>query len=164
MLRKDYVPSYQRVDNGRVRHSIKRQTDFCHDKATHQIKVLCNSECDKKLIWKVCLFLVEDMMFNSVLEHAREALRHIANMLVNLEDARAHPSKSTWIAREMTKLLYKEKDGYFYDYDLFSRKRITPQISAGLAAAYRERNKAKDTNTILKKLLERVFPRNVLST
>lgn len=130
------VPTYTRVDKGKVANHDERPSTYFYDRAVHLIKVSYDNDYDEARIAKSCRFLVEDVLFNSILARAGVALGKIAKIIGKPRDSRAHIKRADWTAIALSEHLYDKEDGYFYDYDLVSQRHIKTRISGGIAGVF----------------------------
>lgn len=135
-LEKGDVPPYKRVDKGKVGNVNERPNTFFYDRAVHLIKVFYDNDYDEARIAKESRFLVEDVLYNSILARANMALAKIADIIGETADARMHRQRAEWTGAAITKHLYLEDEGFFFDYDLVGKRHIMKRISGGAAGVY----------------------------
>lgn len=135
-ISKDDLPQYQRVDANKVQHSAERPTNFFYDRAVHLINIFYDNSYDEEAIFAETPFAIQDVLFNSILARAGEALAEIAQILNYSEDEKMHLATSSRTAEAISSKLYDSKDGFFYDYDLISKKSIPVKISGGFVSLY----------------------------
>lgn len=156
-LKEGDVPPYKRVDKGKVGDHNERPSEFFYDRAVHLIKVFYDNAYDEARIFENCPFLIEDVLFNSILARANDALADIADILGKSEDAAAHRKRAEWTANSITEHLYNEEDGFFYDYDLVAKRQIPTRISGGLVAVFGAKIEDKHMKAIVNSLYDPGF-------
>lgn len=88
---------------------------------------------DKEIV-KECPFLVQDILFNSLLVKSNEGLISMAKKL-HLDASEIE----TWNAKTVKAIntkLWDQKAGFYFNYDLKSRKQIPIKISSGFAPLF----------------------------
>lgn len=157
-LTADDIPPYKRVDKAKVGNHNERPDGFFYDRAVHLIKVFYDNDYDEARIAKASPFLIEDVLFNSILARAGIALGRIAEILNKpAEEIEAHRSRSELTAVAISEKLYDEEDGFFYDYDLVSKTHIKTRISGGLAGVFGAKMSDKQLDTMVKAMYEPGF-------
>lgn len=151
-LQEGDVPHYVRVDKGKVGDHKERPNTFFYDRAVHLIKVFYDNEYDEKRIFEKSPFVIEDVLFNSILARAGVALARIATILGKTEEAAAHTRNSEWTAAAITEHLYNKEDGFFYDYNMVKKQQIRTKISGGLVGVLGAKMDKDMVNTIVKEL------------
>ena len=133
---KAMIPSYQRVDAAKVNETGERPTDFFYDRAVYLIKMFYDNDYKEDHIFDNTPFAIQDVLFNSILARAGEALSDIATILGFEDEASDHLALSKKTANAISTKLYDPIDGFFYDYDLIGKKSIRVKISGGFVSLY----------------------------
>lgn len=129
------LPEYKRVDKGKVGDN-ERPSSFFYDRAVYLIQIFYQNKYDEAVIFEKSPFVVQDVLFNSILVRAGESLADIADLLGMHDKARVHRADSARTAEAMTAKLYDPETGFFLNYDMVADRRIPSRISGGLAALY----------------------------
>lgn len=135
-LTPDMVPEYTRVDKGKVGDHHERPSSFFYDRAVYLIKVYYENAYDEAAIVKKSPFLMQDVLFNSILARAGMALSEIANILGFSEDAKLNKERSLKTARAITSKLYDPEERFFFDYDMVAERLVKNKISGGFVALF----------------------------
>lgn len=151
-LSKDEIPHYTRVDKGKVAHHKERPNSHFYDRAVYLIKIFYESNYDEYKIFKRSPFIIQDVLFNSILVRAGEALGDIASILDKTEEGVNHQKQAAQTASAMSAKLYDSEDGFFYDYDMVKNNLIRSKISGGLAALYGAKIDESQLNSLMKHL------------
>lgn len=135
-LTSDMIPEYTRVDKGKVGHAKERPTSFFYDRAVYLIKIFYDNKYDEAAIFKHSPFLVQDVLFNSILARAGHALADIADILHRPNDARLNRLRAQKTAAAITSKLYDPVEKFFFDYDMVAKRLIRNKISGGFVALF----------------------------
>ena len=142
-LRPDEIPSYQRADTHSV-SSQDRPTSASYDRFAYLVKFFAAREYDEAEIRKDCPFLVQDVLFNSLLCRSEKDLAEIARILG--EDPSPFEEKAERTASAINGKLWDEEHRIYLDYDLVSDRHInvyfTPNFSP-LFAGIPDRDRAE---------------------
>jgi hypothetical protein len=129
----DMPPEYERVDDILVDAS-ERPSREQYDAYAQLVKEAYEQEYDEVRIRDTCQFLVEDVLFNTLLVRSNYALAMIAAELG--EDP--HPFEE-WMRRTkegMNGKLWSEEQGIYFDYDLGQDKLIEAHVAAGFTPLF----------------------------
>lgn len=136
VLSQDEIPSYTRVDKGKVGNQNERPTTFFYDRAVYLINLFYQNRYDEAEIFRQSPFLVQDVLFNAILANAGEALADIANILGLPEEAEMNRKRAEKTAKAITAKLYDPEERFFFDYDLVANRLIRRKISGGFVALF----------------------------
>lgn len=159
----DSIPAYSRVDKGKVAHAKERPTSFFYDRAVYLIKIFYDNAYDEKAIFEKSPFLVQDVLFNSILSRAGMALAEIADILHKNEEADAHRQRAEKTAKAITDKLYDPVDKFYYNYNMVTKKLIRRKISGGFGAFYGAKMDDEHVNALIDHLYSRDFLNEDLS-
>ncbi len=113
-LRPDEIPKYKRADTHTVPAS-DRPTNTAYDRFTWLVKFFADREYDEERIRQDCPFLVQDVLFNSLLCKANRDLAEIAHVLG--EDPSPHEERAEKTKDAINEKLWDEEHGTYLDYD-----------------------------------------------
>eukprot|EP00177_Eucheuma_denticulatum_P004873 GFKZ01008848.1.p1 GENE.GFKZ01008848.1~~GFKZ01008848.1.p1 ORF type:complete len:571 (-),score=84.30 GFKZ01008848.1:501-2213(-) len=130
------LPEYKRVDKGKVGNHNERPTSFFYDRAVYLIKLFYDNNYNEATIFDKSPFVIQDVLFNSILARAGEALADIADVLGKPEEATKHRDNAMKTSKAITNKLYDPETKYFYDFDVRAGELIKKRISGGLVALY----------------------------
>ena len=115
------LPSYKRIDNIRVDPS-QRPSQEDYDRFVYLVDIFRKRKYDSKAILRDSPFLVQDVLFNSILYRADLDLRTLAENLgepTGEIDAWMNKMKQSFQER-----FWNEERGLYFDYDLRNQHRI----------------------------------------
>lgn len=156
-LKPEDIPPYQRVDKGKVGDSKERPDNFFYDRAVSLIKLFYDNEYDEARIVAATPFLIEDVLFNSILARAGVALSEIAAILGDHAEAARHFERAKRTSDAINDKLYDADTGFYYSYDLITKQPIKTRISGGLLAVYGASMDADKLDSIVKHLYHPSF-------
>lgn len=137
--------SSMRVDNKKV-NSDERPTDLTYEKYIKLIEIFKECNYDENLIVKNTELLIQDVLFNVLLQKSNIALLEIANIINKKNDCE---KISQWISKTKHGLQNKLfHNGFYYDYDLKLNKHIEINTITGLSPIIFDSNK----NLLIEKL------------
>lgn len=120
--------SHLRKDNKNVDAS-ERPTNENYKRYIHLIDLFVDCNYDDKLISEKSPFLVQDVLFNSMLVKSNTGLINIGKLLnKDVSEIVAWNDKSI---KAINEKLWDEASGFYYAYDLRSNKRIPIKVSSG---------------------------------
>lgn len=152
-LTPDMIPAYQRVDKAKVNHDNERPTSSFYDRAVYLIKIFYDNAYDEAAIFEKSPFIIQDVLFNSILARAGAALAEIADILGFSNDAKLNRKRSARTAAAITKKLYDPQEKFYFDFDMVAKRLIPAKISGGFVALYG----AKIDSRILKALVNHLY-------
>lgn len=142
-LRPGEIPAYKRADTNSV-SSQDRPTSASYDRFAYLVKFFAAREYDEAEIQKDCPFLVQDVLFNSLLCRSERDLAEIARIL--REDPSPFEERAERTAKAVNGKLWDEEHAIYLDYDLVEDRPInvyfTPNFSP-LFAGIPEESRAK---------------------
>lgn len=125
----DFKYSKMRVDNKKV-NSDERPTDLTYEKYIRLIEIFKECKYNEKDIFQKSELIIQDVLFNVLLQKSNIALREIAQILGYNDII---PIISNWINKTNfgieNKFFHK---GFYYDYDLIGNKYIEIKTITGL--------------------------------
>lgn len=129
-LRAGQVPRYHRADIHTVSAS-DRPTSSDYDRFAYLVQFFADRDYDEERIREDCPFLVQDVLFNSLLSKAARDLAEIARILG--EDPSPHEELAEKTKSAINKKLWDEDRGIYLDYDFADGKPIRVYIGPNLA-------------------------------
>jgi Trehalase len=132
-LRPGQIPHYRRADIHLVA-SEDRPLDAAYDRFAYLVKLFADREYDEARIREECPFLVQDVLFNSLLCQAGRDLAQIARVLG--EDPSPFEERAGQTARAINEKLWDEKHGTYLDFDLVSGRRIYVYVAPNFVPLY----------------------------
>ena len=143
----EYKYSSCRTDNKKV-NSEERPTDLTYEKYIQLIDLFKQCNYNEKEIAKNSEFVVQDVLFNVLLQKSNYALLEISKILEKKDDFKLINS---WINKTKNGIENKfYHQGFYYDVDLKTKKPILTKTITGLSAIYFS-NKTEEIVNILKK-------------
>ena len=120
-LRPDEIPAYQRADTHTV-SAQDRPAGAAYDRFAYLVKLFAARRYDEEEIRKECPFLVQDVLFNSLLCKSGKDLAEIARILG--EDPSPFEEDARRTADAINGKLWDEEHGIYLDYDLVADRPI----------------------------------------
>jgi glycogen debranching enzyme len=143
-LRADQIPPYRRADIHAVAAS-DRPTSTAYDRFAYLVKFFADRIYDEGKIREDCPFLVQDVLFNSLLCKANRDLAEIARILG--EDPSSHEELAEKTRGAINEKLWDEDRGIYLDYDFADDRPIRvyfgPNLAGPLYASIPDQNRAK---------------------
>lgn len=127
-LTKDMVPPYKRADTSIV-SSKDRPSDEEYDRYAYLVKLFYENNYDEAEIRRSCPFLIQDVLFNSILAQANHDLARIARLLG--QDPTAHNEAARRTTEALNTKLWNESAGIYFDFDLVAGKQIESHVASG---------------------------------
>ena len=115
------VPSYKRADT-HVVSSQDRPESAEYDRFAYLVKLFADRDYDEARIREDCPFLVQDVLFNSLLVKAGHDLAEIARVVG--EDPAPFEEAAGKTAGAINEKLWDEERGVYLDFDLVARRPI----------------------------------------
>jgi hypothetical protein len=109
------IPNYQRADTRAV-SAQDRPTSAAYDRFAYLVKFFAERRYDEAKIREDCPFLVQDVLFNSLLCRSGRDMANIARVLG--EDPAPFEEGARKTARAIEDKLWDEERGIYLDYDL----------------------------------------------
>ncbi len=123
-IKTDATPAYKRLDKVHVSDD-QRPSDREYDRFVYLIELFRQQRYQWNAIYDICPFLVQDVLFNSILQASNFSLLEIAKKLDRpLEEQK---QISEWIAKTENAFhvkLWEEKEKCYYDFDLRKSSKI----------------------------------------
>ncbi len=143
-LRSDQVPRYHRADIHTVSAS-DRPTSGAYDRFAYLVKFFADRSYDEMKIRQDCPFLVQDVLFNSLLYKADGDLAEIARIVG--EDPSPYEKLARRTRSAVEEKLWDEERGTYVDYDLVDGRPVRvyfgPNLAGPLYAGIPEQDRAK---------------------
>jgi hypothetical protein len=143
-LARDQVPRYHRADIQTV-SAADRPTSGAYDRFAYLVEFFADRAYDEAKIRQDCPFLVQDVLFNSLLCKAESDLAEIARILG--EDPSPHEKRANKTRSAVEEKLWDEDRGTYLDYDLVAGEPIPvffgPSLAGPLYAGIVERDRAQ---------------------
>jgi len=142
-LRPGQIPKYQRADT-HVVPKEDRPEEAAYDRFAYLVQLFEQRDYDEARIREDCPFLVQDVLFNTLLCQAEQDLAQIARILDR--DPSPHEARATKTAGAIDRKLWDEEHGVYLDFDLVTYQPIRVYVSAGflpLFAGIPDRNRAR---------------------
>jgi hypothetical protein len=131
--RPEEIPAYRRVDNTIV-DAADRPTDAEYDRYMYLIKLFADRDYDEARIYPDCPYLIQDVLFNTLLCQANRDLAEIARELG--EDAAPFEARADQTAQAVNAKLWDEEHSIYVDYDMATREPIPVHVAAGFAPLF----------------------------
>jgi len=132
-LRAEQIPKYKRADTHAV-SAEDRPVDAAYDRYAYLVKFFADRNYDEARIREDCPFLVQDVLFNSLLCRAEGAMAEMARILG--EDPAPFEERSQKTAQAIEKKLWDEERGIYVDYDLVSGSPIEVYFAANFSPLF----------------------------
>jgi hypothetical protein len=132
-LRADQIPKYKRADT-HVVSAEDRPVDAAYDRFAYLVKFFADRDYDEARIKENCPFLVQDVLFNSLLCQAERDMAEMARILG--EDPAPFEERSRKTAQAIEKKLWDEERGIYVDYDLVSDRPIEVYFAANFSPLF----------------------------
>ena len=127
------LPKYKRVDNKRI-DATERPSDETYDKFVYLMEIMKKGKYEPATFYKKIPFRVKDLLFNSILYTANQALSTISE-IIQEDDS----EMKAWLKRMKKNYAKKFKDPshhLFFDYDLVKKKLLKKRTIASLMPLY----------------------------
>jgi hypothetical protein len=132
-LRPEQIPKFKRADT-HVVAAEDRPLDAAYDRFAYLVKLFADRDYDEARIRDDCPFLVQDVLFNSLLCQADKDLARIARVLG--EDSAPFEERAGRAARAMNEKLWDEGHGTYLDFDLVSGRPIQVYVAPNYAPLF----------------------------
>jgi hypothetical protein len=143
-LRSDQLPRYHCADIHTVSAS-DRPTSGAYDRFAYLVEFFADRAYDETKIRQDCPFLVQDVLFNSLLHKADKDLAEIARIVG--EDPAPHEDLAKKTKSAVQEKLWDEDRGTYLDYDLVGGMPVPayfgPNLAGPLYAGIVEQDRAK---------------------
>jgi mannosylglycerate hydrolase len=143
-LKTDEIPTYQRADTHAV-SAADRPTSTAYERFAWLVKFFADREYDEERIRQDCPFLVQDVLFNSLLCKANRDLAEIACVLG--EEPSLHKERAEKTKEAINEKLWNEEHGTYLDYDVVDEGLIYvyfgPNLVGPLYAGIPDEQRAK---------------------
>jgi glycogen debranching enzyme len=125
-LRRDQIPSYHRVDTQLVA-SQDRPVSTEYDRFAYLVQLFAERDYDEVRIRQDCPFLVQDVLFNTLLCQADRDLAEMAHILG--EDPSTFEERAQRSAQAIDSKLWDEEHGIYLDFDLVVGRQIYAYVA-----------------------------------
>jgi hypothetical protein len=143
-LRAEQIPPYHRADIHTVTAS-NRPTSTAYDRFAYLVKLFADCGYDEDKIREDCPFLVQDVLFNSLLCKANRDLAEIARVLG--EDPSTYEGLAEKTKGAINEKLWDEDRGIYLDYDFADNRPIRvyfgPNLAGPLYASIPDQDRVK---------------------
>ncbi|MGK7368609.1 MAG: amylo-alpha-1,6-glucosidase [Candidatus Halalkalibacterium sp. M3_1C_030] len=129
-LDEDQIPKYNRADI-KYADAAERPTDKNYDQYIYLVDFFRRRGYDEQKIYEDnCPFMVQDVLFNTLLCQASRDLGQIAEWLG--ENAAPFHKQAMATANAINKKLWNEEDGIYFNYDLGADKQLPVFMLSGV--------------------------------
>lgn len=132
-VQRDQLPAYRRVDN-QIVDAADRPTNAEYDRYIYLVTLFADREYDEARIRPDCPFLVQDVLFNTLLCQANRDLAEIARILG--EDATPFDGWADQTARAINTKLWDEEHGTYIGFDMVAGAPIHAHVGAGFSPLF----------------------------
>src|SRR5215203_1210304 len=132
-LKPDEVPRYRRVDTHLV-DAEARPVSAAYDRFAWLIQLFAERDYEEARIRVDCPFLVQDVLFNTLLCQADRDLAELARAMG--EDPSPFQARADQTALAINEKLWDEKRGIYLDFDLITDEPIRVYAAAGFSPLY----------------------------
>jgi neutral trehalase len=132
-LKPDEIPGYRRVDTHLV-DSEARPAGAAYDRFAWLIQLFAERDYDEARIRADSPFLVQDVLFNTLLCQADRDLAELARAVG--EDSSPFQARAERTARAINEKLWDEECGIYLDFDLVTSEPIRVYVAAGFSPLY----------------------------
>jgi glycogen debranching enzyme len=132
-VRPEEVPAYRRVDTELV-DAEERPGQAEYDRYAYLVGLAAARDYDEARIRHDCPFLVQDVLFNTLLCQANRDLAEIARVLG--EDPAPFEAWAAQTAAAINARLWNEEHAIYFDFDLRAGAPIHAHVAAGFAPLY----------------------------
>jgi hypothetical protein len=133
VLAPEQIPDYQRIDV-QLADADERPTDADYDRYAYLVGVFRSVRYRQEEIREACPFVIQPVLFNSVLVQANRDLAEIARVVG------ADPAPfEAWAERTAAGLdakLWDEEEGVYVDHDVIAGERLRTRTPVGFAPLY----------------------------
>jgi hypothetical protein len=129
----EQIPRYKRADTHFVA-SQDRPLNAAYDRFAYLVKLFADRGYDEDKIREDCPFLVQDVLFNSLLCKAESDLAEIARVLG--EDPSPFEERAEKTARAMNQKLWDEPHATYLDFDLVAGRPIHVYVAPNFVPLY----------------------------
>jgi hypothetical protein len=127
------VPAYQRVDTTIV-DAADRPTSADYDRYMYLVKLFADRDYDEARIYPDCPYLIQDVLFNTLLCQANRDLTEIARELG--EDPAPFAAWAERTAHAVNAKLWDAANAIYVDFDLAAGVPVSAHVAAGFAPLY----------------------------
>ncbi len=131
--RPDQIPAYRRVDTAIV-DAADRPTSAEYDRYIYLVKLFADRDYDEARIRPDCPFLIQDVLFNTLLCQANRDLAEIGR-IVGMDPA-PFEAWAEQTAQAIETTLWDEEHGLYVDFDVVADAPIHAHVAAGFSPLY----------------------------
>lgn len=132
-LRPDEIPDYHRADTHTV-SAVDRPTSSSYDRFAWLVQLFAGLDYDEEKIRRDCPFLVQDVLFNTLLCQAERDLAEIARVLG--EDPSSSDERAEKTAHAINEKLWDEEHATYLDFDLVADHLIYVYVAPNFLTLY----------------------------
>lgn len=158
-LSPDMVPPYTRVDTQKV-SAAQRPSNEDYDRYVYLLVQARECQYDEALIQRECPFLVQDVLFNTLLVKANRELAAIARLLGF--DPLPFERWAAQTADSMNARLWNPHQGFYMSYDLVAETQIPTCVASGFSPLFAHIPQPEQATYLVSHLLSRAFQSNTL--
>jgi hypothetical protein len=125
----------RRVDNTLI-DPEDRPTDEDYYRYLYLVKLFRDCHYDEACLRERCPFVVQDVLFNTLLVASEWALARIAGVLGLHQDVREHEERAERTAQAINEKLWDEAHRIYGDFDLVAGKPIDVHVAAGFTPLF----------------------------
>lgn len=145
-VRKASLPAYRRVDTLLV-DPAARPSNAEYDRYAYLVKLFRDQNYDEDCIREVSPFLIQDVLFNTLLIQANHDLSAIASSLG--EDPTPFDRWARQTTQGMNSKLWDPEHAIYFDYDLINRQPVHAHVAAGFSPLFAGVPNVEQANQIL---------------
>jgi hypothetical protein len=143
------VPEYHRVDTDLV-GVAERPSTAEYDRYAYLVKIFYENDYDEASIFQTNPFIIQDVLFNSLLVQANRDLSTIAHLVG--EESRIFERWALQTSNALNEKLWDSTHNIYFDFDLVSGQAIHAHVAAGFSPLYAGIPTAKQAELILSNL------------
>ena len=155
----DMIPPYNRVDTRSI-SADQRPSDEDYDRYVYLLAHARECRYDEAVIQRDCPFLVQDVLFNTLLVKANRNLAEIATLLGF--DSTPFERWARQTAQSMNAKLWNPYDGFYTSYDLVSETTIPICVASSFTPLFAQIPKLEQASDMVAHLLSTAFQSNSL--
>ncbi len=132
-LKHNKIPVFHRIDNKIIDES-QRPRDEDYHRYISLINIFRKCQYEEKCMHDYSPFLIQDVLFNSLLCQANKDLAEIATIVG--EDKKPWQELAEWTGKAINEKLWDERHGIYIDYDVVNQKKLDVHIATGFIPLY----------------------------
>lgn len=132
-LRRDQIPTYRRVDTQLIA-AQDRPVSSEYDRFAYLVQLFAERDYDEARIRHDCPFLVQDVLFNTLLCQAERDLAEVARILG--DDSSTFEARAQKTAQALERKFWDEEHGIYLDFDLVAGRPIYAYVAANFVPLF----------------------------